>query len=377
MKNKRSQSAFVCVTNDLATDQRVHKTCMALLQCGYEVLEYGRMLPGSLPLQRPYRTLRVKHLFNRGPLFYAEYNIRLFVRLLFSHFDLVVSNDLDTLSAAYLAAKIRNKKIIYDTHEYFTETPELVNRPKVQKIWKSIEKIIFPKLKTVITVNDSIAKLYENEYGTMLHVIRNIPANFTIEASNKQQLELPVDKKILIIQGAGINIDRGAEEACEAMKYLDGFVLLIAGSGDVIPQLKKMVAEQNMEEKIIFRDRMDYKLLRQYTQLCDLGLAIDKNTNINYLYSLPNKLFDYLHAGIPVLSSGLPEIRKIIDEFQVGYHLENHDPQHIAQTIKTIFSDMPLYQINKENTLIASRELNWESEEKKLLNIFRAFTNVH
>lgn len=376
MKNKCVQKAFVCVTNDLATDQRVHKSCIALQQCGFDVLEYGRLLPGSLPLQRPYQTLRVKHFFNRGPLFYAEYNIRLFMRLLFGRFDLVFANDPDTLSAAYLAAKIRNKKIIYDTHEYFTETPELTNRPQVQKIWKSIEKNILPKLSTIITVNDSIANLYEQEYGIKLQVVRNIPANFTTEPANRKQLGLPEDKKILIIQGAGINIDRGAEEACEAMKQLDGFVLLIVGSGDVIPYLKKMVAEQQLEEKIIFRDRMEHRLLRQYTRVCDLGLAIDKNTNINYLYSLPNKLFDYLHAGIPVLSSGLPEIRKIMDEYQVGYHIQNHDPQHIAQTIKTIFSDITLYQTKKENTLIASRDLNWESEEKKLLNIIRPFANV-
>jgi glycosyltransferase involved in cell wall biosynthesis len=235
MKNKRVQKAFVCVTNDLATDQRVHKSCMALQQCGFEVLEYGRLLPGSLPLQRPYRTLRVKHFFNRGPLFYAEYNIRLFLRLIFSRFDLVFANDPDTLSAAFIAAKIRNKKIIYDTHEYFTETPELTSRPRVQKIWKSIEKLFLPKLNTIITVNDSIAKLYQQNYGQKLHVVRNIPANFTAENKSRKQLGLPDDKKILIIQGAGINIDRGAEEACEAMKLLDGFVLLIAGSGDVIP----------------------------------------------------------------------------------------------------------------------------------------------
>ena len=121
---------------------------------------------------------------------------------------------------------------------------------------------------------------------------------------------------------------------------------------------------------------MEHQLLRQYTQVCDLGLAIDKNTNINYLYSLPNKLFDYLHAGIPVLSSGLPEIRKIADKYQIGYHLQNHDPQHIAQTIQAIFSDLALYHMKKENTLIAARDLNWGSEVKKLLNIIRPFANA-
>ena len=128
--------AIVCVTNDLCTDQRVHKTCMALGKCGYKVLEYGRLLNDSQPLERPYTTHRTKHWFNKGAQFYAEYNIRLFFFLIFSKFDLVFANDLDTLPATFLASKIKGKKIIYDTHEYFTETPELTSRPVIQRIWK-------------------------------------------------------------------------------------------------------------------------------------------------------------------------------------------------------------------------------------------------
>lgn len=110
------QRAIVSVTNDLVTDNRVHRTCMALVELGYEVMLIGRKLPGSVALDRPYRTKRMQLLFNRGPLFYAEYNLRLFFLLLFAKADLLLANDLDTLLANYLAK--RGRKLVYDSHEY-------------------------------------------------------------------------------------------------------------------------------------------------------------------------------------------------------------------------------------------------------------------
>jgi glycosyltransferase involved in cell wall biosynthesis len=362
--------AIVCVTNDLSTDQRVHKTCLALMKCGYQVTEYGRILPGSLPLNRTYITHRVKHFFNRGPLFYAEYNIRLFFYLLFNQSTLIFSNDLDTLPAAFLASKIKRNKIIYDSHEYYTETPELVNRPFVQGIWKKIESAIFPHLTKIITVNNSIAALFEKKYAKKVAVIRNIPLTFKPEViKTRQELGLPEDRKILLIQGTGINVDRGAEEACLAMEYLEGYILLIIGSGDVFPTLKKIVAEKKLEDKVMFKNKMDFRELRQFTINSDLGLTIDKDTNINYRFSLPNKLFDFMHAGIPVLSTGLVELKRIIDEYNTGFFIENHDPKHIADVIKSIFNDMKTYMIKKEKTLYAAKELCWEEEEKKLFKI--------
>ena len=370
MKKKR---AIVCVTNDLVTDQRVHKTCLILQKCGYDVLETGRLLPDSLPINRPYQTRRVKHFFNRKAIFYAEYNIRLFFFLLFAKIDLIFTNDLDSLPAAFFAAEIRRKPLIYDTHEYFTEIPELVARPKTQRIWKWLENFIFPKLKKIITVNHSIANLYEKKYNKKVAVVRNIPPKFQIEKiKSRKELELPDNKHIIILQGSGINVQRGAEEACQAMQYLENVVLLIVGNGDVIPLLKHMTNELNLQEKIIFKPKISFTELCQYTLNSDLGLAIDKDTNINYHFSLPNKLFDYIHSGIPVLTSKLPEIQQIIDKYDIGYFIENHNPEHIAEVIKNIFADKEIYIRKKQNTQFAAKELCWEDEEKILMEIINS-----
>ena len=364
------KKAIVCVTNDLTTDQRVRKTCMALMKCGYDVIETGRLLPDSMEFNPPYTIRRTKLGFNSGALFYAEYNIRLFFYLLFAKVDLIFSNDLDTLPAAFLASRIKRKKLIYDTHEYFTEMPELVGRKRVQAIWKAFERTIFPKLNNIITVNDSIARLYAGEYHKEIHVVRNIPPAFHPEKiKSRTELGLPEDNMILILQGTGINIDRGAEEIVLAMKYMENIMLLIVGSGDVLTKLKDMVRSEKLEEKVMFRPKMPFEELRQYTMNANLGLALDKDTNLNYRFSLPNKLFDYIHSRIPVLASDLPEIKEIIEKYDIGFFIPNHTPQAIAETVNRIFENKSRYQTVKLNTGKAGKELPWENEEIKLLNV--------
>jgi glycosyltransferase involved in cell wall biosynthesis len=366
---------IVSVTNDLSTDRRVHRSCMALRKLGYDVLLVGRRRRKSIPLdKRPYRTKRMFLLFEKGFLFYAEYNFRLFFFLIFHKADLFLSNDLDTLLPNYLAKKIKGSGLIYDTHEYFTGVPELEGRPYVQKFWKRIEKWIFPKLKEVITVNDSIAKLYHDEYKKDMTVVRNIP-DVPENSSDFSEKELGLDenKNIIILQGSGINVDRGAEEAVLSMQYVDNAVLYIVGDGDVLPILKEMVRENELEGKVKFIPKQTLDKLFAYTRHADIGLTLDKDTNINYRYSLPNKLFDYIHAGVPVLASSLPEIKSIIDKYKVGEMIENHDPHHIAEKISAMLVDKQMLSVYRENCNIAKCELNWKNEEIKLTDVFKRY----
>jgi glycosyltransferase involved in cell wall biosynthesis len=344
------------------------------VQKGYNVHVIGRRLAHSVDfIPDTYEAHRIKLLFNRGPLFYAELNLRFFAYLLFSKVDIIHANDLDTLLPAYLVSKLRNKKLVYDTHEYFTGVPELQQRPLTRKIWKTIERIILPRLTHIITVNDSIAKLYEDEYRlSKIQVVRNIPEEHTeiIPASPALLSRLPHNKFRLIIQGNGINIDRGAEEAVEAMQWLSDCCLIIAGSGDVLPLLHQKVEALKLHDRVIFFNKMPYAELMGLTSYCHLGLSLDKDTNINYRFSLPNKIFDYLRAGIPVLSSNLPELRKIIELYRVGWLLESVTPQMLASKIQSIVSDNVHYESIKTNVTDASKQLSWEREVKALEHIY-------
>ena len=372
MKKKR---VILSVINDLVTDQRVNRTAGVLTELGFEVLLVGRRKFDSPVMpEREYETFRMRLLFEKGPWFYAEYNTRLFFLLLSRPAELLVSNDLDTLLPNYLVHNLKRVPLVYDSHEYFTATPELVDRPRVQRIWKWIEKSIVPKLKDCITVNASIANLCETDYKVPFRVVRNIPnAPKHKETPTREELNLPADKKIVLLQGSGINIQRGAEEAVEAMQYLENVLLLIVGGGDVISLLKQKTNELKLQEKVKFVSRQTPEKLAGYTRNADLGLTIDKDTNINYRFSLPNKLFDYIHAGVPVLATPLVELKSIIQKYQIGAFIENHNPEHIAATIKAMFDDEKQLAEYKQNTARAAADLNWETEKKVLSEIFSPY----
>ena len=372
IKKLQKKKIIISVTNDLSTDQRVKKVCGTLNSMNYDILLIGRKRPTSSELKRTYRTKRMKLIFNKGALFYAEFNIRLFILLIFSKVDIYHANDLDTLLANYLAAIIRRKPIVYDSHEYFTGVPEIQNKKLVKKVWKTIEQFIFPKLKHIITVNQSIAQLYKEEYNKDLRILRNVPNKIeNLKLKSKSELNIAKDKDIIITQGAGININRGIEELVEAMQYLNNVCLVIIGDGDVIPQLKKRTLELKLENSIIFKGRMPYHEMMQYTQHAKLGITIDKDTNTNYKYSLPNKLFDFIDAGIPILASKIIEVEKIIKKYQIGLFINNHEPTHIANQIKYALDNKELISEWKSNTTLATKELNWEIEENTLKDIYK------
>ena len=353
----------------------MNKSCLTLQNAGYEVLLVGRKQRKSPAMdERPYASHRMKLLFEKGPCFYAEYNIRLFFFLLFHKCNLLLSNDLDTILPNFFISRLKGVKMIYDSHEYFTETPELVNRPKVQRVWKRIEEFVVPKLDEMITVCDSIADLFREKYGVKVHVIRNIPPQKALPpCGDKAELGLPHDKHLLVLQGSGINIQRGAEELVQAMQYLDDCHLMIIGGGDVLPVLKQMVVDLNITDRVRFLPRMSYAKMMAYTQNAELGFCLDKDTNLNYRFSLPNKLFDFIQAGVPVVASHLTEIEKIIRRYDIGLFIENHEPKSIAATIQDALSDAERWAKWKQNLSVAAQDLRWENEEKALLAIYQQY----
>ena len=371
----RQPLAIVSVINDLVSDQRVHRTSLTLKNAGYDVLLVGRKRRKSpFLMSRDYETHRMVLLFEKGPFFYAEFNLRLFFFLLTHKAALLISNDLDTLLPNFIIQKLRKTPLVYDAHEYFTGVPELVKRPLVQRFWKKLEQKIMPSIRYMVTANDSIAALYQKEYDIIPLVIRNIPLSKKTESGytpSRFDLELSEDKKIILLQGAGININRGAEEAVLAMQFTEGAILLIIGDGDVIPILKSMVLDLNLHDKVRILPRQPLERLAAYTSLADIGITFDKDTNINYRFSLPNKLFDYIQVGLPVLASPLPEVKKIIDKYGCGAFIDNYHPQHIAACFTHILNDDQFLIECRSNALKASILLNGETEQLELLSLFR------
>ena len=368
----KTKQAIVSVTNDLYTDNRVNKVCLFLVDQGYNVTLVGRKLKSSIELpERPYKTVRMKLLFETGAKFYAAYNLRLFFFLLFRKADVLVANDLDTLLANFMAKKFKlSAELVYDSHEYFTEVPELTSRPKVQKMWLKIEEFIFPKLKKCYTVNSSIAEIYSSLYNKEIKIVRNISPLWKAEnLEDKETLGIPENKRLIILQGAGINVDRGAEEAVDAMQFIDA-VLMIVGDGDVVPELKKRVNRLNLAEKVIFYGKKPYNVMMNYTHYAEIGLTLDKPTNLNYKLSLPNKVFDYMHTSTVVVSSEIKEVAHVVSKHKIGKVLIEVTPKCIAETVNLLLKNTEELEQLKANCTRAALTENWENETKILKEIY-------
>lgn len=356
-----SKHIIIAVTNDLVTDQRVSRIADTLVDKGYEITLVGRLLPNSVPINREYGVKRFKLWFNKGSLFYANYNVRLFFYLLFKKFDAVLSNDLDTLLASFTISQIRNKGCIYDSHEYFTEVPELVNRIFQKKVWELIERSILPKVNYCYTVSQPIADEYSLKYGNSFEVVRNLPTK-----KQKQQLD---KNNVLIYQGA-LNLGRGIELMIETIKYIENYELWVVGTGDVVNKLKELVVSMHLVDRVKFLGRIEPNKLHHITIKAKLGLSFEEDLGKNYRYALPNKLFDYIQARVPVLVSGLPEMKKVVDTYKVGEVLISRHPEKVAKQILYLLDDSDKLSEIDAYLEKASDALCWENEKHKLLTIF-------
>jgi glycosyltransferase involved in cell wall biosynthesis len=356
----------VLVTNDLVTDQRVHKVCTFLTEQGYEVLLLGRKLNTSLSLQgRAYHTKRFRLLFNKRIFFYAEYNLRMFFYLLFRRSDIILANDLDSLPAAWLVALLKRVRLVYDSHEYFTEVPELISRPFVQKIWLRLESLMLPTLKRAYTVSPAIAKAYKEKYGIEMQVVRNYP----FRSGEKVIYNETKETRVVLYQGV-LNRDRGLEEAICAMHYLENVVLHIAGGGDVESELKQLVQDEGLGEKVVFLGKIPFEELEAVTLGADLGISLEKPNGLNYTYALPNKLFNYIQLCLPVLVTALPEVEKVLEQYKVGELVREHKSEAIAEKVKYMLENKERYVAYQNQAELAKKEYCWEEEQQRLVPIF-------
>ncbi len=360
------KSIVFAVTNDLSYDQRMHRICDSLQSAGYTVELIGRLRKQSAELtKRQFLQRRLHCFFTKGVLFYAEYNIRLFFVLLAHRADIFGACDLDTALAVILAGKFKTRKTVFDAHEHFTEVPEVERRKFVKSIWQGIGKWCVPKFQLRFTVSETLAHVLSQEYKATFGVIRNVPILNETTISPIHERE-----RLIVYQGA-LNEGRGLAQAIEAMKLLPDFRLRLIGEGDLSVQLRELTAKLGLTARIEFAGYVLPKDLYALTCKAMIGLNLLESRSKSYYYSLANKFFDYLHAGVPSINMDFPEYRKIIEECKVGACIDKLSTEEIAKTVSKITKDKDAFENMIRACAIARSEYAWQKEQLKLLEVLR------
>ena len=361
------QRLLLTVTNDLNYDQRMIRICTSLSHAGYRVTLIGRRQRKSPPIvQKNFFQKRLACFFEKGKAFYVEYNLRLFFFLLFKKTDLICAIDLDTILPCYFVSKIKNTKRVYDAHELFCEMKEIVDRPGIYRIWKKIERFAVPKFKYGYTVNQLIADEFNKMYGRNYEVIRNLP--LLMESAVPAKAE-----KYILYQGA-VNEGRSFETLIPAFLKVNS-PLFIAGDGNFMEQAKELVKKNKLEDKVIFLGKLDPAKLAGYTTGAWIGLTLFENKGLSNYYSLANRFFDYIQSGVPQLCVEYPAYINLNKKYNIAVLIKDLSPDSIAAKLNKLLKDDQLYNELQANCLKARMELNWQHEEKKLVNFYQNIFN--
>ena len=354
---------FFTVTTDISYDQRMIRICTSLAQAGYTITLVGRKMKSSIPLdEQVFIQKRINCYFEKGKLFYAEYNIRLFFFLLFKKVDCIAAIDLDTILPCYFISRVKKIKRVYDAHELFCEMKEIASRPAIYKIWKKIERYTVPKFSNGYTVNQPIADEFKKMYGVNYDVIRNIAVLRAFSIPEKKE-------KFILYQGA-VNEGRSFETLIPAMKEV-GCRLVICGDGNFMQQAQQSAKENNLQDKVIFKGKVKPDELRTITQQAYIGVTLFDDAGLSNYYSLANRFFDYLHAGIPQLCVNYPVYKEINDKYHIATLTDDISAKNIAALLNNLLLNEVEYNTLQQNCLNARQELNWQQEEKRLIQFYK------
>lgn len=328
------------------------------------------------------------HKILRHSFFCHELNI-LFTNAIDTRikFDFVWANDLPCLVPGYKLAKKQNIPLIYDSHEIFIETlnqffPRDQKGPKkiifsffllIMKIhgyW--VEKRIIPKTSHFITVNQSILDYFANKYNLPIgrSVIMNTPILYNTPSAPIDYRELYEWKKddIVIIYQGTMNDGRGLNLLVDSLYHSEKHIKLVfVGDGPILNNLLNQVSKLQLSDRVKFIPKQPLNKLSSYTTGADFGVVLLETYNISTLMASPNKLFEYIHANLPVIASNTDENQKVFSKYEIGY-LVNNTHNEIVQLLNNL--DHTNLELFKDNELLAKQYYNWQNQEVEILSIF-------
>lgn len=361
----------MAVTNDLVTDRRVLRHAAALREAGHEVVLLGR------------KEVPTRH--SRGWRFYLEFNIALRRKLSEQNPDIVWANDTDTLPGCWMACRprVHKAKLVMDAHEIFPEVPEIQRKPFVKWVWRTIERWMMPGCDALLTVCNSVAEYYRLRYAVSMTVVRNLPDNEECGMKKGEQTGEPDTSsfliphsslKTLLYQGK-VNLGRGVDWSIDALEWLPQCRLVVAGDGDLLEQMKAYAADKPWSDRVLFMGRMLPEDLERLTPQADVGLVMLENMGLNYYYAHPNRIGDFVQAGVPMVVSDLPEMAAVVRRFGVGEvigRLHGTDEKAQARALARAVEKVLEKSRGGYDFTEARKDMDWNKEKNKLLECVNA-----
>ena len=254
-----------------------------------------------------------------------------------------------------------------DAHELFPEVPEIVHKPLVKWVWRTIESMLMPRCDALLTVCDSIAEYYRLKYGISMTVVRNVATIEKPESKiEKSKLSILNSQFPILLYQGSVNVGRGVDWAIDAMELLPECHLVIAGGGDLLEQMKHYASLKPWHNRITFTGRLMPAELEPLTAQADVGLVMLEDLCLSYHYALPNRIGDFIAAGVPMVVSNLPEMAAVVRRYRVGEVIADGAPaEKLAEAVKRVLAK----QWTEEAFAAARKDMDWNKEKEKLLNI--------
>ncbi len=378
-----SKKVVHIVLNPFIQDSRVMRECKSLAAAGYKVtvIAVHENNLQEWDEQDGFQVHRIKLISKtlwKHPIMqivkYAEFVIRAMVQINRIRPGISHGHDPNGLLIAYLAKLICKSKLIYDSHEYWRDAVH--QRGKYKSIFKlgvKLETFCIKRADTVTTVNGSIAQLIREENTVKkVSVIRNIPEKSATNILSAGKVLFPPCEFNLIYTG-NVEVGRGIRHIISAMagvKQQIGLVI-VGRDSEYRNKMKDYVHSLNLQERVRFLPAVQPQEIVSVCKLAQAGIAPIRNICTSYYLSLPNKVFEYIHAGIPLLVNNLPEMSALINQHDIGMEFCIEDISDIVEKIHTLYDDKEKYNHFCKNAVKASQTLNWEEEQKQLLQLYQ------
>jgi glycosyltransferase involved in cell wall biosynthesis len=358
------------MTGELYRNSRALKQLRSLSAAGYIVEVWH--LAGQAPAVALPPSITVHDLVRpsgKGPLFFRQVG-RLFEEALSDvRADIVHASDLYALAACRRRADTLGCALTYDAREYYPHVAGTVRKPWARWWWRHVERSHILRADAVFTVSDSIANTLRSDYGIQRpRVVHNAPPTSLPDGANPvQSLRDRIQTKNPVFVHLGqMKAQRGGPILLEALRSVDSAHLVFLGYGSEMNRMQDLARMHGLSERVHFFEPVSPDAIRDAIRDADVGITMLEDTCLNHRYALPNKLFDYIHAGLPVLGADLPEIRAVIARHDIGMTASPNYPEHVAEAMKAML-DTQRQSRWRAHLSAARKTYSWEEASLSFL----------